>query len=121
MNSEVYSGLQNVSWYCCKCGLPNFSTTLFDTICLDDTNPFSPLSTTPLSPETLELGIGNPAASSSPKQHHQRNCKKTKKNGRNDIPLKVAVVNCRSVVNKKPEMLNLLEATQADVVIGTES
>ena len=26
MSSGVYSGLQNVSWYCCNCGLPNCQT-----------------------------------------------------------------------------------------------
>ena len=118
MSSGVYSGLQNVSWYCCKCGLPNFSSALFDTMCLDETNPFSPLSTTPLSPELPEVDIGSPAASSSPKQNKNI---KAKKNGRHDIPLKVIVVNCQSVVNKKAEMLNLVDATQADVIIGTES
>ena len=31
------------------------------------------------------------------------------------------MVNCRSIVGKKAQMLNLLDATQADVIIGTES
>ena len=119
MNSAVYSGLENVSWYCCKSGLPNFSTTLFDTMFLDDSNQFSPLSTTPQSPEIQEIDIGSPSASSSPK--HQTKSQRAKKNGRNDIPLKVTVVNLRSIAKQKPELLILLEATQADVIIGTES
>ena len=51
----------------------------------------------------------------------KKKTQRAKKNGQNDIPLKVAVVNCRSIAKKKPELLNLLEATQADVIIGTES
>ena len=75
--------------------------------------------TTPLSPEIPEADIGSPAASSSPKQ--QKKNLKAKKNGWHDTPLKVVVVNCWSIVGKKAQMLNLLDATQADVIIGTES
>lgn len=122
MNSAVYEGLTNISWYCCSCGLPNFSTTLFDTVCLDDTNPFSPLSdmhssVIPSSPESPVTDIGSPTAASSPKQHHQKH----KRNGRKDVPLKVAVINCRSIVNKRAEIANLIDSTHVDVIVGTES
>ena len=40
---------------------------------------------------------------------------------RDDIPLKILVVNCRSVVDKKPQMENLIDSTQADIILGTES
>ena len=33
----------------------------------------------------------------------------------------VAVVNCRSIVKKKVDLLNLLEDTHADVIVDTES
>ena len=118
MNSAVYRGLRNVSWHCCQCGMPNFSMTLFDIICLNESNPFSLLSTTPLSPQIPDVDIGSPSASSSPKP--QKN-QKAKSKGWNDIPVKVAVINCRSIVKKKAELLNVLDATQADVIIGTES
>ena len=78
MNTAVYEGLRNVSWYCCACGLPNFSTSLFDTICLDDSNSFSPLSDNPLSPITPEANIGSPAATSSPKVQKRGQYKKNK-------------------------------------------
>ena len=114
----IYRGLQNVSWYCCKCGLPNFSTTLFDTMCFDDSNQFSPLSTTPV---TWDPGNRHRQSISLFFTKNQKKSQRATKNGRNDIPLKVAVVNCRSIAKKKPELLNLLQATQADVIIGTES
>ena len=40
---------------------------------------------------------------------------------RDDIPLKVLIVNCHSIVDKKPELENLIETTQADIILGTES
>ena len=29
MNSVIYNALNSISWYCCSCGLPNFSSGLF--------------------------------------------------------------------------------------------
>ena len=38
-----------------------------------------------------------------------------------DIPLKVLVINCHSIVDKKPMLVNMIESTHADIVLGTES
>ena len=54
----IYRGITpNVSWICFKCGIPNFSTTLFDTPSLDSINSsiatkntYSILSEDPISP-----------------------------------------------------------------------
>jgi hypothetical protein len=62
--------------------------------------------------------IGSPAAASSPKQTANNTAKRT---GRRDVPLKIAVVNCRSIVSKQAEVLNLVEGTRTDIIIGTES
>ena len=35
MPLEVFQGTNNTSWICCNCGLPNFSTTLFETFVAD--------------------------------------------------------------------------------------
>ena len=40
---------------------------------------------------------------------------------RDDIPLKVLIINCHSILDKKPELENLIETTQADIILGTES
>ena len=40
---------------------------------------------------------------------------------RNDIPIRVLIVNCHSIVEKRPQLENILESTQADIVLGTES
>ena len=38
MPNTVLLGLQDTSWVCCTCGLPNFSTTLFTSITADSIN-----------------------------------------------------------------------------------
>ena len=40
---------------------------------------------------------------------------------RNDILIRVLIVNCHSIVEKRPQLENMLESTQADIVLGTES
>ena len=40
---------------------------------------------------------------------------------RDDIPLKVLIINCHSILDKKPELENLIETSQADIFLGTES
>ena len=40
---------------------------------------------------------------------------------RDDIPLKVLVINYHSVVDKKPQIENLIDSTQADIILGTEA
>ncbi|VDI47873.1 Hypothetical predicted protein [Mytilus galloprovincialis] len=42
-------------------------------------------------------------------------------NQTDDLPLKVIVINCQSVVDKRPLLENMLESTGADIIIGTES
>ena len=38
MPDAVFEGLKNVSWECTKCGVPNFSLSLFDTTIFDSSN-----------------------------------------------------------------------------------
>ena len=47
----AYDGLKNVSWECFQCGVPNISTSIFDTTIFETSNSFSQLSdqaTTPI-------------------------------------------------------------------------
>ena len=46
MPEGVYHGLTNVSWECFHCGVPNFSTNLFDTTIFETSNSFSYLNET---------------------------------------------------------------------------
>jgi len=74
MNTLVYQGLHNVSWNCDLCGLPNFSSCIFDTsvfLCPTVYDTFNDAS-------FCDSNIGSPTAASSPIQksnpqlhHHQ--------------------------------------------------
>ena len=157
MKDCVYLGLTNVSWECIRCGMPNFSSALFDTLLFETSNQFDPLSND-ISAIT-DTSFGLPQATSSPKtttanhtgpgiQHVSTNStsqdtlsstateflthpsfnghsepvavQRSLRQG-DDIPLKVLIVNCHSVVDKKPMLENMIEATHADIVLGTES
>jgi len=43
MCDGVYLALRNVSWHCVQCGLPNFSSCLFDLTFYESANTFDPL------------------------------------------------------------------------------
>jgi hypothetical protein len=43
------------------------------------------------------------------------------KKPRSDTPLRILVVNCQSIKNKKQELDNLVETSKPDIMIGTES
>ena len=116
----------NISWNCLKCGLPNFSSTIF--------NQSIPSS---LSANFLSVlscnSPGEPFATSSPKSihshsslyhhnstthhgyHTNRKCKTVNR------PLRIISLNFQSIKNKKPELDLLLDTTKPDVIIGTET
>ena len=122
LNYEVLAN-SNISWTCCNCGIPNFSTSLFSQWTIEFTNSFSTLSN--LS-ESDDLPISPPVATSSPKssQHKNQNAdgqKQTKNTRKPQRSLKVLVVNFQSIKNKVPELTACLENHKPDVVIGTET
>ena len=151
MKDCIYLAMRNVSWECVQCGLPNFSSALFDTLLFETSNTFEPLThDTTIYPD---LSFTSPQATSSPKTttrvheavsvssstapdnstspefftHPSLNDSKEptivqrSQRQRNDIPIRVLIVNCHSIVEKRPQLENILESTQADIVLGTES
>ena len=100
MSDVIYNALKNISWECCNCGLPNFSTSLFNTSIFKTANSFS------------YLDESN--ATSSPSKVETK---------RNDLPLRVLIIKYQSIKTpgKHAELANIIESTQADIVIGTES
>ena len=119
MNTCIYESLasNNLSWHCCRCGMPKFSSSFFDSTISEHTNPFSILS--PSSSSIADCRIGEPIAMSSPVANTRTSNPKRLQTHK----LTVIVTNCRSldVVNKKAELINLLDSTKADIVICTET
>ena len=117
INTCIYESLasNNVSWQCCRCGMPNFSSSLFDSTISEHTNPFSILS--PCSSSIADSRIGEPIAMSSPVANTRTSNPKRLQTHK----LTVIVTNCRSLVNKKAELINLLDSTKADIAICTET
>ena len=107
MNTAIFNNLQNVSWLCCKCGLPNFSSSLFSQSLssLNCSNSFESLHSSFVS-EPIPISTSTPNSK----------FKVTKFNGLNTI-----VINFRSLFKKRAEVSNLLHETKCDVVIGTET
>lgn len=113
MSTPIYHALanSNISWHCVNCGLPQFSTSLFESFIIESSNSFSTLSscTTPTSP-------GSPMATSSP-SHKSSHPPKRNKNKR----FKVLNVNFQSAKNKKEEIWNLIDSSKPDIILGTET
>ena len=109
LSDPVYKGLKNVRWECFHCGVPNFSLSLFDTHIFETSN-------TSYLDETTEsnLSFSNPMATSSPNKTTPT---------REDLPLRILVLNCQSIKapGKPAQLATIIESTQADIVIGSES
>ncbi|CAC5402224.1 unnamed protein product [Mytilus coruscus] len=118
MSTLVYQGLQNAQWECDQCGLPNFSTCLFDTSIVMNTKTCNIDSS--INSSFCESNIGSPSAVSSPIKSSKQSYNYTR-NKRSDLPLRIIVVNCQSIRNKKCDIDNLIETTKPDVMIGNES
>ena len=106
----------NISWHCLKCGLPNLSSSFFNsTFSVVSNNSFSSLSNCE-SP-------GLPSSSSSPKplQSFPRPVNQNNIPKKINHPLKVTCLNFQSIKNKKPELENLLDSVNPDIIIGTET
>ena len=135
MPLEVFQGIHNTSWICCNCGLPNFSTTLFETFLMDSLptqNTYSQLSdgdshqdslsspqpscTSSESFSSLDSSIGIPQHTSSPNKPSQTASVKPCQN-----TLRVLTVNFQSMKAKKTSFWLLLTETNPDIVIGCET
>ncbi|KAH3887817.1 hypothetical protein DPMN_011839 [Dreissena polymorpha] len=122
MPLTVFQATKNISWICCTCGLPNVSTTLFETTHIDSIatsiateNAYSILSQNndqPKSPNTTQSSstsyissIGSPMHTSSPARKPTI-CSNKDSNTRS---LRVLVINVRSIRAKKAEFWLLLK------------
>jgi hypothetical protein len=103
------------SWYCCNCGLPNFNTSLFE----DFVELSTPINiTTDTDGSILDMStMGPPLTTSSPKN-------KSKQQARNKITkrsLRLLIINFKSIKSKKENFWNMLEQTEPDIIIASET
>ena len=106
------------TWICLACNNINVTTNSNKSLdSFETSNPFHPLTS---SPNTENITKKTPMHTSTPKQRKEKVKKRpsTKKPTRS---LKVLVINCRSLVDKKHGYEHLIHSTKADVIIGTES
>jgi len=95
MNSAFFNALANCSWECVQCGLPNFSTGMFDTTIFETSNPFSNFSNSTFASES-EISFSCPNATSSPQRRHS-SFTETSRKKRTDLPPRILLFNCQSI------------------------
>ena len=135
MNTHVYESLRDsdISWMCFRCGLPNFSSRLFESSsCSDfsDDNPFEPLNFSDCTKSKSPTTNFVPTASSTPfkdKKSHVTSNKtrvgkpKVKSETKSGSNLKCFIINFQSFFNKKEELDHIVKEKGIDVIIGTET
>ncbi|KAK3084155.1 hypothetical protein FSP39_009144 [Pinctada imbricata] len=109
MSSIMYNCLKspNLSWHCVACEMPQFTSSFFELQDLQSTNSFSSL-------DSADDSFGNPDACSSPKPTKQSKPKPWN-------TFEILNINFQSIRNKKPELLNVIEHYNPNIIIGTET
>jgi hypothetical protein len=142
MPDPVFEGCKNVTWICFSCGIPNFSTTLFETHLADSVatslateNSYSILSDVPgkqttspslgslLSPNSyssisLDNSIGSPQHTSSPLKPSQNQPHRPDKRKNT---MRIMTVNLQSLRAKRSTFWLLLTESDPDIIIGCET
>ena len=112
----IYNLSKSIAWECIRCGMPNFSTSLFDTTSsLEVSNRFESLSSLsePDSPIPDNIGPPPPNAASSPIVQTEAKSKTNK--------ARILIMNCQSIKNKKAEIHTVIESAKPDIILGNES
>jgi len=105
-----------VSWVCCSCNCPNYSA-VYSYRSTDLSNAFEALSTSGSTSEQRSIASPIPLATSSPNYK----CTSQMSNKSSCRPIRLLNLNARSLNKKKVDFCNLVESTQPDVIVCTES
>ena len=121
----------NTSWVCCTCGLPNYSSTLFDSVSSDSINTsiatentYSILTDTPATPDSNVsstsfysegTSFGSPQLSSSPKAQPPPSTK-----SKEHDTFRILAINFQSLRAKRTSFW-LLDELKPDIIIGNET
>ena len=127
MSTTMYSILNKSSgkgivWECIKCGIPNFSTTLFDTSTSPDTqNRFDSLSSLSDPESPVPDNISPSTAASSPIVQDRNEARTKTAKAVLNHPLRILIMNCQSIKNKKAELHTIIDSAKPDIILGNES
>jgi len=127
MPSAVFEALadNSASWICCNCGLPNFSSSLFNSFMVPTSNSFGSLSDPNRSSEpnsvssSIESPIGSPQLSSSPRNNAQTSKRGTKSSKTDSI--KIVVLNAQSIMAKRQDAWVLIDSCDPDIIVCSET
>ena len=131
MSTNTYEVLANTSleWICCQCGLANFSSSIFSETISKFANFYDILSPNVPSPKIHEL----PMLESTPKSEKpsnnplvtkvkgHRNKSGKKKLKSNQKEYQNLVTNFQNIVNKKEALLTMIDSSDPDIIVGTET
>ena len=91
---------KSMAWECMRCGMPNFSTSLFDTTAsLEVSNRLETLSSLSEPDSPVPDNIGPPKAASSPIVQQSKEAKPKTNKAVLNHPLRILIMNCQSVKN----------------------
>ncbi len=127
MSLEEYSrlGHLNITWICPKCGLLNLSLSLFISNSTENMSTLSRNSFEPLSPtsDSETSGLQSFASLDSPgvPLYTSSPTKTIPRRKHNRKSLSILNVNCQSIRNKKAMFTHMINRTNPDVIVGTES
>ncbi|XP_071171114.1 uncharacterized protein [Mytilus edulis] len=121
INRSMYEilGNSNISWECVNCGMPNFSTTSFNTT-IETSNSYSELDISNEPNGVDNIGPPNFTSSPLPKKQGKYRNNKNKPNPCK-TPLRTLTINFQSMKNKKPEIEQIIESCEPDIIYGTET
>ena len=149
MNTVVYDAQRtNISWYCCNCGLPKFSSDLFGSVPVETIHPsLLDISRTTLStpsphstnssthsfnfhglppPSSTPIHCVNPPSfnsdqNSTVNSSSESDPSQTEKPLKLDNILRTMIVNFQGIRGKKTRVWHTIESANPDIIIGTET
>ena len=128
MSSTMYSILnkssgKNIVWECLKCGMPNFPHH-----CLIPQLLWKPITDLirflPCSILRVRYQISSPpppTAASSPIVQEPKEAKGKAAKAAINHPLRILIMNCQSIKNKKAELHTIIDSAKPDIILGNES
>jgi len=128
MNSVLFESLRDsdISWTCLACGVPNFSSRLFETSFSTTPNPFEPLNVSGCYECKSPTNNFTPKIHSTPKdKSQQKNNPKPSmgkpQNSKCKSNLSFLIANFQSLFKKTVELSHIMKERDIDILIGTET